>query len=143
MCKVMKPIKNAKILFIASLFALSSCTPLDSVIIDTGYYDYYDPFYYGPGMPPPPITRPLPPAPPGGHKPTPPMPDHKPDHKPGNNIKPDHKPDNKPNKPNKPGNNIKPDHKPNNTPTVNPGNNGHRPSGNNHQPGKRPTGRRH
>lgn len=139
MCKVMKPIKNAKILFIASLFALSSCTPLDSVIIDTGYYDYYDPFYYGPGMPPPPITKPLPPAPPGGHKPAPPMPDHKP----GNNIKPDHKPDNKPNKPNKPGNNIKPDHKPNNTPTVNPGNNGHRPSGNNHQPGKRPTGRRH
>ncbi|MBQ7042699.1 MAG: hypothetical protein IJN66_08350 [Muribaculaceae bacterium] len=131
----MKLTRNTKILLIATIIAFSSCTPLDSVIIDTGYYD---PFYYGPGMPPPPIVNPLPPAPPGGHKPAPP----KPDHKPGNNIKPDHKPDNKPNKPNKPGNNIKPDHKPNNTPTINPGNNGHRPSGN--QPGKRPSNsRRH
>ena len=131
----MKLIRNTKIIFVASLFALSSCTPLDTVVIDSGYYDY-DPAFYGPNMPPPPITNPLPPAPPSGHKPTPPKPDNR----------PDHKPDNKPNKPdNKPGNNIKPDNKPNkpnNTPTVNPGNNGHRPSGN--QPGKRPSNsRRH
>lgn len=139
-CKVMKLIKNTKILFAASLFALTnSCTPVDSVIIDTGYYDYYDPFYYGPGVPPPPVVHPLPPAPP-------PHPGHKPDHRP--DRKPDNKPDNRPDKPNKPdnkpGNNIKPDHNPNNNPTINPGNNGHRPSSPGGQPGKRPTtSRRH
>ena len=116
---------NTNIIIAAAVLGLCSCGPLGTVIIDA---DYYDPFYYGPGMPPPPVVHPLPPAPAPhpGHKPEPPKP------------KPDPKPDH-------PGN-IKPgdSHKPSSNPTINPGNDNHRPNSPGGQPGKRPTtGRRH
>ena len=127
---------------LVTLMASTACVPFDTIIIDNGYYD--DPFY-GPGLPPPPVVNPMPPAPhPNG-------PDHHPDHRPDNHPdyrpdnrpddRPDHRPDNRPD--DKP--NVKPS-KPDNKPDVRPSGSGggKRPgSVNTGGSGKRPSNRRH